>query len=82
MLLDRINSPQDLKKLAPEQLPQLASQIRQRIIEVVSHTGGHLASSLGAVELIIALHYSLDKPQDKIIFDMGHQAYTHKINRT
>jgi len=79
MLLDRITSPQDLKKLAPEQLPQLASQIRQRIIEVVSHTGGHLASSLGAVELIIALHYCLDTPQDKIIFDVGHQAYAHKI---
>jgi len=79
MLLDTINSPQDLKKLALEQLPELAAEIRQRIIEVVSHTGGHLASSLGAVELIIALHYCLDTPRDKIIFDVGHQAYCHKI---
>ncbi len=79
MLLDSINSPQDLKKLAPEQLPELAAEIRQRIIEVVSHTGGHLASSLGAVELIIALHYCLNTPHDKIIFDVGHQAYAHKI---
>jgi 1-deoxy-D-xylulose-5-phosphate synthase len=79
MLLETINSPQDLKKLAPEQLPALAAEIRQRIIEVVSHTGGHLASSLGAVELIIALHYCLDTPRDKIIFDVGHQTYAHKI---
>jgi 1-deoxy-D-xylulose-5-phosphate synthase len=79
MLLDSLNSPRDLRKLAPEQLPGLAAEIRQRIIEVVSHTGGHLASSLGAVELIIALHYCLNTPQDKIIFDVGHQAYAHKI---
>lgn len=79
MLLEKINSPLDLKKLTLEQLPILASEIRQRIIEVVSHTGGHLASSLGAVELIIALHYCLDTPADKIIFDVGHQAYAHKI---
>src|SRR5512136_882172 len=79
MLLEKINSPQDLKKLGLEQLPQLAQEIRQRIIEVVSHTGGHLASSLGAVELVIALHYCLDTPRDKIIFDVGHQAYAHKI---
>ena len=79
MLLESINSPQDLKKLTAEQLAQLAGEIRERIIEVVSKTGGHLASSLGAVELIIALHYCLDTPQDKIIFDVGHQAYAHKI---
>ncbi|MFA5144888.1 MAG: 1-deoxy-D-xylulose-5-phosphate synthase [Candidatus Omnitrophota bacterium] len=79
MLLEAINSPRDLKKLAPEQLPELAAEIRQRIVEVVSLTGGHLASSLGAVELIIALHYCLDTPRDKIIFDVGHQAYAHKI---
>ncbi len=79
MLLDDINSPQDLKKLKAEQLSELATEVRQRIIEVVSHTGGHLASSLGAVELIIALHYCLDMPYDKIIFDVGHQAYAHKI---
>lgn len=79
MLLEKINSPQDLKKLTLEQLPGLAAEIRQRIIEVVSATGGHLASSLGAVELIIALHYCLDTPADKIVFDVGHQAYGHKI---
>ena len=60
MLLDTIQSPQDLKKLSPEELPKLAGEIRQRIIEVVSQSGGHLASSLGAVELIVALHYCLD----------------------
>jgi len=79
MLLEQINSPQDLKKLSLEQLAQLAQEIRQRIIEVVSSTGGHLASSLGAVELIVALHYCLACPKDKIIFDVGHQAYSHKI---
>jgi len=79
MLLDSINSPHDLKKIPLVQLSVLAEEIRTRIIEVVSGTGGHLASSLGAVELIIALHYCLDTPQDKIIFDVGHQAYAHKI---
>ncbi len=79
MLLEKINSPQDLKKLNIEELIALAAQIRQRMIEVVSCTGGHLASSLGAVELIIALHYCLNTPKDKIIFDVGHQAYAHKI---
>jgi len=79
MFLESLNSPQDLKKLSLEQLSQLASEVRQRIIEVVSQTGGHLASSLGAVELTIALHYCLDTPKDKIIWDVGHQAYTHKI---
>ncbi len=79
MLLEKINSPQDLKKLSPEQLPQLASEIRERIIEVVSRSGGHLASSLGAVELTIALHYCLNTPHDKIIWDVGHQSYAHKI---
>jgi 1-deoxy-D-xylulose-5-phosphate synthase len=79
MLLEKIDSPQDLKNLTLEQLPQLAVEIRQRMVEVVSHTGGHLASSLGAVELVIALHYCLDTPRDKIIFDVGHQAYAHKI---
>ncbi|MCM8800783.1 MAG: 1-deoxy-D-xylulose-5-phosphate synthase [Candidatus Omnitrophica bacterium] len=79
MLLERINSPADLKKLRLEELNQLASEIRARIIEVVSSCGGHLASSLGAVELAIALHYCLDTPKDKIIWDVGHQAYAHKI---
>jgi len=79
MLLDTINSPKDLKNLTFEQLSQLAGEIRQRMIEVVSATGGHLASSLGAVELILALHYCLNTPDDKIVFDVGHQAYAHKI---
>ena len=79
MFLEKINSPLDLKKLSLEQLGCLSAEIRQRLIEVVSQTGGHLASSLGAVELIVALHYCLDTPKDKIIFDVGHQAYAHKI---
>ncbi|KPK98694.1 MAG: 1-deoxy-D-xylulose-5-phosphate synthase [Omnitrophica WOR_2 bacterium SM23_72] len=79
MLLEKIHSPQDLKKLKPDKLPRLAQEIRQRIVEVVASCGGHLASSLGAVELILALHYCLDARRDKIIFDVGHQAYAHKI---
>ncbi len=79
MFLEKINSPVDLKKLNADQLGVLAKEIRQRLIEVVSRTGGHLASSLGAVELIIALHYCFNTPKDKIIFDVGHQAYAHKI---
>ncbi|MDP2905040.1 MAG: 1-deoxy-D-xylulose-5-phosphate synthase [Candidatus Omnitrophota bacterium] len=79
MLLERINNPGDLKKLSLEQLPRLAAEIRARIIDVVSRNGGHLASSLGAVELIIALHYCFDPATDRIIFDVGHQAYAHKI---
>ena len=79
MILERINSPQDLKTLTVEQLNRLCGEIRCRMIDVVSQTGGHLASSLGAVELIIALHYCLNTPQDKIIFDVGHQSYAHKI---
>jgi 1-deoxy-D-xylulose-5-phosphate synthase len=79
MYLEKIESPQDIKKIPAEQLPALAAEIRQRILEVTSAAGGHLASSLGAVELIIALHYCLDAPRDKILFDVGHQAYAHKI---
>ncbi len=79
MLLENINSPADLKKLKPEQLPVLAEEIRQFLLETVSLTGGHLGSNLGAVELTIALHYCFDSPFDKIIWDVGHQAYTHKI---
>jgi 1-deoxy-D-xylulose-5-phosphate synthase len=79
MYLEKIQSPQDIKAIAVEQLPVLASEIRQRILQVTSKTGGHIASSLGAVELIIALHYCLNSPRDKILFDVGHQAYAHKI---
>jgi len=79
MYLEKINSPQDLKRLKISKLPQVAKEIRQRIIEVVSKTGGHLASNLGTVELTLALHYCLNLPKDKIIWDVGHQTYTHKI---
>ena len=79
MFLERISSPEDLRKLKIEELPKLASEIRQLMVEVTSLNGGHLASSLGAVELIIALHYCLNTPADKIVFDVGHQAYAHKI---
>lgn len=79
MLLEKINSTEDLRKIPVEQLPLLALEIRQKIIDVVSKTGGHLASSLGAVELAIALHYCLNTPHDKIVWDVGHQSYAHKI---
>ena len=79
MLLETIDSPADLKKLKPEQLPALAAEVRQFLLETVSTTGGHLGSNLGTVELAIALHYCFDSPRDKIIWDVGHQAYTHKI---
>jgi len=79
MFLEEIHSPHDLRKLKCEELVALASEIRQRMVEVVSLNGGHLASSLGAVELIIALHYCLNTPLDKLVFDVGHQAYAHKI---
>jgi 1-deoxy-D-xylulose-5-phosphate synthase len=78
-LVDGIDSPHDLKKLPPEKLPQLADEIRGLILDVVSKNGGHLASNLGAVELTIALHYVFDSPRDTIIWDVGHQCYTHKI---
>lgn len=79
MLLETIASPSDLKKLKPEQLPELAAEVREFLLKTVSATGGHLASNLGTVELSIALHYCFDSPSDKIIWDVGHQAYTHKI---
>ncbi len=78
-LLDSIDSPQELKKLSPELLPQLAQELREKIIATVSKTGGHLAPSLGTVELTIALHYVFDCPKDKIVWDVGHQAYAHKL---
>ncbi len=78
-LLDTINTPDDLKKLKMEELPFLAHEVRNTIIETTSSSGGHLASSLGAVELIIGIHYCLNAPKDKIIWDVGHQAYAHKL---
>ena len=78
-LLATVNTPADLKHLTPAQLEQLAAEVRQYIIDVVSRTGGHLAPSLGAVELTIALHYVFDAPRDRIVWDVGHQAYAHKV---
>ena len=77
--LDNINSPDDLKKIQREDLPRLAEEIRERIIDVVSERGGHLAPNLGVVELTIALHYIFDTPRDKLIWDVGHQSYAHKL---
>jgi len=78
-ILDGIESPKDLKKLARKDLSKLAKEIRELIIDVVSKTGGHLSSNLGVVEITLALHYVFDTPKDKIIWDVGHQCYTHKI---
>jgi 1-deoxy-D-xylulose-5-phosphate synthase len=78
-ILDRIDSPADLKRLDLGELPKLAEEVRGHIIETVSEVGGHLASSLGAVELTIALHYVFNTPEDRITWDVGHQAYAHKI---
>lgn len=78
-LLNTINSPEDVKKLSEQQLEQLAQEIRQFMISVVSKTGGHLAPNLGVVELTLALHRVFSTPKDKLVFDVGHQAYVHKI---
>lgn len=78
-LLERIQAPGDVKLLQENDLPQLCEEIRQFLIQSVSATGGHLSSNLGVVELTVALHRALDLPQDKILFDVGHQCYTHKL---
>src|SRR6266498_2607706 len=78
-LLDNINSPADLRKLDRQQLRQLAQEIRDRIIEVVSRIGGHFGGNLGIVELTLALHYVFDTPRDQLVFDTGHQSYPHKL---
>jgi len=78
-LLNKINSPTDLKKLSIEEMDQLAEEVRCYMLDVISESGGHLASSLGVVELTIALHYVFNTPVDKIIWDVGHQTYSHKI---
>ena len=78
-ILDTVNGIQDLKALDEKQLPALCEELRAFLVEHVSKTGGHLASSLGAVDLIVAMHYVFDSPNDKLIFDVGHQAYAHKI---
>jgi 1-deoxy-D-xylulose-5-phosphate synthase len=78
-LLDRIASPADLRRLGPEDLPALAAQLRAFLLDSVSQTGGHLSSNLGTVELTIALHYVFDTPKDRLVWDVGHQTYPHKI---
>lgn len=79
MILETVQSPDDLKKLSTEQLPALAVELREFLLQTVSETGGHLGSNLGVVELTLALHYCFTTPKDKIVWDVGHQAYTHKI---
>src|SRR5687768_11257368 len=78
-LLTHISDPSQLRALEREALPQLADELRQFLIESVSRTGGHFSSSLGAVELAIALHYVFNTPEDRLIWDVGHQTYAHKI---
>jgi 1-deoxy-D-xylulose-5-phosphate synthase len=78
-LLDRIDCPADLKRLRPEELPALCQELRQEIIVTCARNGGHLGSSLGAVELGVALHYVFETPDDKLVWDVGHQAYVHKL---
>ena len=79
LLLDQIKQTGDIKKLPLQQLPPLCAEIRSFLIDSVSATGGHLSSNLGVVELTVALHRALKLPQDKILFDVGHQCYTHKL---
>ena len=79
MILDTINNPADLRQVPETDLPKLADELREMIIETVSKTGGHLAPSLGVIDLTVALHYAFDTPKDKIIWDVGHQAYAHKL---
>lgn len=79
ILLERINQVNDIKNIEKEKLPELAQEIREFLIDSISRTGGHLASNLGVVELTMALHLTFDLPKDKIIWDVGHQSYTHKI---
>ena len=78
-MLDTVNVPADLRKLPDSELGQLADELRQELIDVVSHTGGHLGAGLGVVELTVALHYIFDTPNDLLVWDVGHQAYPHKI---
>src|SRR5215211_7065384 len=79
LLLDTISSPADIRALDKSQLPQLADELRQEVISAVSVTGGHLGAGLGVVELTVAIHHVFDTPDDKLIWDVGHQAYPHRI---
>ena len=78
-LLTQINYPEDLRKLSVEELPEVCRELREDIIQEVSVNPGHFASSLGAIEITVALHYVFDTPSDKLVWDVGHQAYGHKI---
>ena len=78
-LLDLVNTPDDLRRLKPEQLRQLADELRTEMIDAVSTSGGHLGSGLGVVELTVAIHYVFNTPDDKLVCDVGHQCYPHKI---
>ena len=78
-LLDQIDSPRDLRELSRRQLPQLADELRSYLLYSVGQSGGHFGAGLGVVELTIALHYLLDTPEDRLLWDVGHQAYPHKI---
>ena len=78
-ILSKIESPADVKALSAEQLDQLCDEIREKLIDVVSVNGGHLSSNLGVVELTVALHRVFDCPADSVVFDVGHQSYTHKM---
>src|SRR5689334_8820971 len=78
-LLDRIASPADLRGLTRDDLPVLATELRARLIDVCSRTGGHIGAGLGVVELTIALHYVFDTPRDQLVWDVGHQGYPHKL---
>ena len=77
--LEQIQTPEDLRKLSVQQLPQLCAELRQFIIEQTAQHPGHLGSSLGVVELTVAIHYVFDTPNDRLVWDVGHQAYAHKI---
>ena len=79
MLLEQIQQTNDIKNINPKDYPKLAEEIRQFLIEKISMTGGHLGSNLGAVELTMAMHLALELPDDKIVWDVGHQSYTHKL---
>ena len=79
MHLEDVQSPRDIKSLSYEELENLAAEIRAELVATVAQRGGHLASNLGVVELTLALHRVFDMPEDKIIFDVGHQSYVHKI---
>jgi len=77
--LDNIDSPQDLKNIPIENLPEVAKEIRDMLLDTISKTGGHLSSNLGVVELTMAMHYVFDSPKDKFVWDVGHQSYVHKL---